>query len=99
MKGIINSKQLNPSLKANNIKDARYGNGQYLSDIPPSSTTPSKLALKFINVPNKYKYTNYVEIDVTGLNVTKGREGVYVILNDSVLDLTDRIVSYGKVGN
>ena len=53
---------------------------------------------KFINVPNKYKYTNYVEIDVSGLDVVKGRDGVFVIPNEVPLDLTNRIISYGKVG-
>lgn len=60
--------------------------------------TPISLAKKFINVPNKYKYTYYVEIDVTDLDVIEGREGVFVILNDSPLDLTDRIVGTGVVG-
>ena len=86
--GITESNQLNPSLKANNPKDARYGNGQYLSDINPESTTPTKLAKKFINVPNKYKYTHYIEIDVSDLNVIQGRDGVYVIPNEEALDLT-----------
>ncbi|EXU74362.1 hypothetical protein BG55_17225 [Erwinia mallotivora] len=31
--GILTSKKLNPSLKANNPKNARYGDGQYLSDV------------------------------------------------------------------
>lgn len=39
--GITESNQLNPSLKANNPNDARYGNGQYLSDIEPQTTTPA----------------------------------------------------------
>ncbi|MGB8454936.1 MAG: HYD1 signature containing ADP-ribosyltransferase family protein, partial [Anaerocolumna sp.] len=98
MNEIIESNQLNPSLKANNSKDARYGNGQYLSDMTPDSKTPSQLAKKFINVPNKYKYTNYVEIDVSGLNLINGRDGVFVIPNELPLDLTGRIVSSGKVG-
>jgi hypothetical protein len=45
-----------------------------------------------------YKYTNYVEIDVGGLNVIKGREGVFVVPSEMPLDLTGRIVSSGKVG-
>ncbi len=98
MNGIIESNQLNPSLKANNPKDARYGNGQYLSDIAPDSKTPSQLAKQFVNIPNKYKYTNYVEIDVSGLNLINGREGIFVIPNELPLDLTGRIVSSGKVG-
>lgn len=98
MNGIVESNQLNPSLKANNPKDARYGNEQYLSDIKPDTVTPGQLGKKFINVPNKYKYTDYVEIDVTDLNVVQGRDGVFVIPNETPLDLTNRIVSIGKVG-
>jgi len=69
-----------------------------LSDIKPDTQTPVSLAKKFINVPNKYKYTHYVEIDVRDLNVIKGRDGVFVIPNDSPLDLTNRIVDTGVVG-
>ena len=98
MNGIIESKKLNPSLKANNPKDARHGDGQYLSDIQPNTQTPISLAKKFIRYPNKYKYTHYVEIDVTDLDVIQGREGVFVILNESPLDLTNRIISTGPVG-
>ena len=98
MLGIVESKKLNPSLKANNPKDARYGAGQYLSDIKPDTQTPVSLAKKFINVPNKYKYTHYVEIDVTDLDVIQSREGVFVIPNSSPLDLSDRIVNTGRVG-
>lgn len=50
--------------------------------------TPGQLGKKFINVPNKYKYTNFVEIDVTDLNVVQGRDGVFVIPNETPLDLT-----------
>ena len=39
-----------------------------------------------------------VEIDVTGLDVTFGRDNVFVILNQKPLDLTGRIVSYGRAG-
>ena len=79
MEGIISSQKLNPSLKANNPKDARYGNGQYLSNIKPNEYSPAGLAQKLIKVPNKYKYTHYVEIDITDLEVVKGREGIFVI--------------------
>jgi len=96
LKGILNSKKLNPSLKANNPKDVRYGEGQYLSDIVPGTKTGGQLSRCFIGQPfqgNKFK--NYVEIDVTGLTVQKGREGVFVIPNDKSLDLTGRIVNHG----
>ncbi|MBE5885165.1 MAG: hypothetical protein E7284_02040 [Lachnospiraceae bacterium] len=97
MNGILQSNQLNPSLRANNPNDARYGDGQYLSDIKPNTQTPVGLAKIFINVPNKYKYTHYVEIDVTDLNVVQGREGVFIIPNSSPLNLSNRIVSTGPV--
>lgn len=32
LNGILESNELRPSLKANNPKDARYGDGQYLSE-------------------------------------------------------------------
>ncbi len=98
LNGIVDSNKLYPSLKANNVKDARYGNGQYLTDITPKSTTPTKLAKKLINVPNKYKFTHYIEIDVSGLNIVKGRTGVYVVLNEEALDLVGRIISTGMLG-
>ena len=34
-KGILQSKNIRPSLKVNNPKDARFGEGQYVSDIQP----------------------------------------------------------------
>jgi hypothetical protein len=98
MKGIVESNKLNPSLKQNNPFDARYGNGQYLSDITPGTKTSGQLSRNFINNPfQSSKYTNYVEIDVTDLTVIKGREGVYLIPNEKSLDLTNRIMSYGEV--
>lgn len=94
--GILSSKKLNPSLKANNPKDARFGDGQYVSGIAPGTMTCAQLSRCSIGQPfqgNKFK--NYVEIDVTGLNVQKGRNGVFVILNDKPLDLVNRILSSG----
>ena len=94
--GILSSKKLNPSLKANNPKDARFGDGQYLSDIAPGTKTCAQLSRCFIGQPfqgNKFK--NYVEIDVTDLNVVKGRDGVFVLPNDKPLDLTNRILGSG----
>lgn len=44
MNDIVDSQKLNLSLKANNPKDARYGNGQYLSDIKPDTHTSAQLA-------------------------------------------------------
>lgn len=74
--------------------------GQYLSDIVPGTKTPAQLSRKFINNPFQgNKYSHYVEIDVIDLDVTFGRDNVFVILNQESLELTNRIVSFGKVGD
>ena len=96
LEGILNSNKLNPSLKANNPKDARYGNGQYLSDISPGTMANAQLSRRFIANPfqgNKFK--NYVAIDVTGLKVIKGRSGVFVIPNEKAIGIGGRIRSVG----
>ena len=96
--GILDSEALNPSLKALNPKDARYGNGQYLSDIVPGTKTPAQLSREFLGIPFQgSRFTHYVEIDVSGLNVVEGRAGVFVIPNEGPLDLGGRIVGSGLV--
>jgi RHS repeat-associated protein len=97
MNAIVESNSLNPSLKEVNPRDARYGNGQYLSDLKPGTKTPAQLGHEFINVPNKHKFTHFVAIDVSGLDVVKGRDGVFVIKGEHPLDLNGRIVGAGKV--
>jgi len=95
-KGILDSGQLNPSLKSVNPSDARYGNGQYLSDIAPGTKTGAQLSRSFINNPFQgARFTNYVEINTSGLNVVQGRAGVFVVPGETPLDLTGRIVSWG----
>ena len=95
--GILDTGTLNPSLKANNSKDARYGNGQYFTDIAPGSKSNGQLSREFYATPWKYKQTShYLEIDTNGLNVIKGREGVYLVPNESSLDITNRVVNYGE---
>ena len=99
MKGITESQTLLPSLKSANPKDARYGDGQYLSDIVPGTKSCAQLSRCFLGQPFQgNRFTNYVEIDVSGLNVIKGRDGVFVIPNQGQLDLSGRIVSTGANG-
>ena len=45
------------------------------------------------------KFTPYLEINPDGLNVIKGRSGVYVVPNEGPLDLNNRIISSGKVSD
>ncbi|MGN5380523.1 HYD1 signature containing ADP-ribosyltransferase family protein [Streptomyces lasalocidi] len=93
---IVEGQEMYPSLKANNPKDARYGDGQYFTDIAPGTKTQGQLSAAFLRVPwAGQKFTHYIEIDVTGLDVVEGRPGVFVVPNSGNLDLTGRIVSYG----
>lgn len=97
--GILESAEMWPSIKANNPKDARFGDGQYMSDIQPGTKTPGQLSHAFVRVPwAGHKFSHFFEIDVRGLEIMRSveRPDVYVYLNDGPLDLTGRIVSHGK---
>jgi len=97
VKGIVESEKLFPSLKQLNPKDARYGNGQYLSDIAPGTKSAAQLSREFLGMPFQgSRFTHYVEIDVRGLNVVQGRPGGYVVPNEGELNLINRIMSSGK---
>jgi hypothetical protein len=77
---ILQSRQLLPSLRANNPKDARYGDGQYVSDIVPGTKRPGQLSRIFYGIPFGWRrFTHYVKINVDGLAVVYGRSGVFVI--------------------
>jgi hypothetical protein len=96
--GILESKTLNPSLKALNPSDARYGNGQYMSDILPGTKSPAQLSREFLGMPFQgSRFTHWVEVDVSGLNVVEGRPGVFVVPNEGALDLAGRIRSAGAL--
>ena len=98
LNGILSEGRLNPSLKATNPNDVRYGNGQYLSDIPPGTMTPDELSISFLRVPwQGRRFTHYLEIDPGGLNVLRGRPGVYVIPNEAPLNLSGRVIGSGRV--
>jgi RHS repeat-associated protein len=95
--GILDSQRLNPSLKNLNPNDARYGNGQYLSDIVPGTYSNASLSSRFLRNPFQgARFSHYVEVDVTGLDVVEGRSGVFVIPNEEPLDLVGRILGWGK---
>ena len=94
--GILKTKQIWPSLKANNTKDARYGEGQYVSDIVPGSKRPGQLSMIFLRIPWAGKrFTHFVGINVRGLEVIYGRPNVFLIKNASPLHVSGRLVSQG----
>ncbi|MDH6291872.1 HYD1 signature containing ADP-ribosyltransferase family protein [Rhodococcus opacus] len=97
LNAILETGQLNPSLKALNPKDARYGNGAYLSDIIPGTASPGSLSQSFLRRPYwGRRFSHYVEIDVIGLEVVRGREGVFLVPNEGPLNIADRIRSFGE---
>jgi len=90
-----------PSTKAKNPKDARYGNGQYFTDIKPGEKSNAQLSKSFINTPYQgQKFSHHVGVNVDGLHVKKPadpkRKNVYVVPNENDLDLKERITSSGK---
>jgi hypothetical protein len=95
---IVAARKLRPSLQAVNPKDARYGDGQYLSDVVPGTRTPGQLAYQFLHDPRGWRrFTHFVEIDVMGLTIIQGRPGVFVVPNNQDLDVAGRIVNHGRV--
>jgi RHS repeat-associated protein len=99
VQGIQDSHELWASTKEHNPKDARYGDGQYLSDIAPGTKTNGQLSAAFLHVPwAGRKFTHFVEIDVTGLDVyqVKDRPNVFYIPGDKPLNLAGRIVRTGR---
>ena len=95
--GISTSKVIRPSLRANNPKDARYGDGQYLSDIPPGTKTIGQLSMLFFGIPwGGKRFTHFFSLDVTKLEVTFGRKHVYVVKNSGNLTISDRVIQHGR---
>lgn len=94
--GILKTKSIRPSLRADNPKDARYGNGQYVSDILPGTRRPGQLSLLFLNMPWAGKrFTHFVAIDIRGLEIVSGRAHVFLIVNEKPLDISKRLVNSG----
>lgn len=94
---ILQTQSLWASTTAGNPRDVRYGNGQYLTDIPPATHTAAQLSRALFGHPFLgRRCTHFLEIDVTGLNVQSGRVGVFVIPNDQPLDLAGRIIRSGE---
>jgi hypothetical protein len=96
LNGIRVSDVLLPSLREANPQDARYGDGQYLSDVPPGSMSLAQLSRRLVGVPwQGRRFTHYVELDVTGLALVECRSCVILIPGREPLQLDGRIVSWG----
>ncbi len=94
--GIISSGEMYPSLRANNPKDARFGDGQYFTDILPHTKTSAQLARIFLGVPwGAARFSHFLQLDLTGLNVQLGRQHVYVVQNSGNLSVSGRVLDHG----
>jgi hypothetical protein len=96
LRGILESRVLLPSLRDVNPRDARYGDGQYLSDVRPGSMPPSRLSRCLVGLPWQWRrFTHYVEVDVAGLDLVLCRSNVYLIPGREPLPLEGRTVCWG----
>ncbi|MGI9920181.1 HYD1 signature containing ADP-ribosyltransferase family protein [Vibrio owensii] len=97
LEGIIASKQIFASTKAKRAKDARYGNGQYLTDIKPNTYSPEKLSMKLFGGPHSFKRCeHFISIDVTALEVDSPVKYIFVVPNEDPLDISDIINASGE---
>ena len=68
--GILGSMSILPSLKALRPNDARYGDGQYFTDIAPGTMNPQELSqVLFANRNQSNRAEYYFAVDVTGLSI------------------------------
>ncbi|QKG83135.1 hypothetical protein GXN76_00775 [Kroppenstedtia pulmonis] len=72
--GILSLQKLNPSLKEGGRRgDARYGDGVYVTDIKPGEKL-EELSRELVNNPRQgHRFTHYIEIDVTNLEIKRGK--------------------------
>jgi hypothetical protein len=96
LQGILSSGLLWSSKSTTSPRDVRYGNGQYLTDIVPGTMTAAQVSRALLGHPfSAVRFSHFLEIDITGLHVIKGRRHVLVIPNENALDVTGRVVRYG----
>lgn len=94
--GILASGSINPSKKILRPRDARHGDGVYLTDIYPNTISKEDLCYKLYNNENQLRNVEYyIGIDVTDLAIKLGKEHIYVYLTDNPLVITDRLVDAG----
>lgn len=93
---IMKSKVLNPSFGA---KNARFGSGQYFTDIAPGVFTKGQTSYRLYGVPwNGSKLTHYIKIETSGLNVINNKPFNFLSPSTSPLNLKGRILGGGATG-
>jgi hypothetical protein len=91
---IIESNVLNASI---GTKNARYGTGQYFTDIAPSTMTMGQTSYRLYGVPwNSSRLSHFVKIETSGLNVVKNKPFNFLNPTTTPLNLNGRILGGGK---
>lgn len=91
---IMDSGELFPSIGA---KNARYGSGQYFTDLVSSDYTSGQISRRLFGVPwNSSKLSYFIDVDLSGLHFVKNGPGNYLVPNTSNLPLNGRIIDHGK---
>ena len=90
---IMKTKELKPSV---GFKHARYGNGQYFTDLEPANFTMGQVSRKLYGIPwvrNKLQY--FIKIDATGLNIIQNIPHNFLLPGNNSLNLQNRIIDSG----
>ena len=92
-KAIMGTGELIPSIGA---KNARYGSGQYLTDLMSEGLSSGQVSRRLFGVPwNGSKVTHFIDINVGGLNTIKNAPFNYLVPGTNSLPLGGRIVNHG----
>ena len=90
---IMQSETLNPSI---GLKNARYGEGQYLTNLEAKDYTAGQISRRLYGVPwNTAKVEYFIKIDVSGLNVIQNNSYNFLISGKNPLNLQGRIIESG----
>ena len=93
---IMESKVLNPSI---GMKNARFGNGQYFTDIAPGMFTKGQTSYRLYGVPwNGRRLTHYIEVETSGLNIINNKPFNFLNPSTAPLNLNGRILGGGATG-
>ena len=93
---IMKSKVLNPSI---GVKNARFGSGQYFTDIVPGTFTKGQTSYRLYGVPwNGSRLTHYIKIETSGLNIINNKPFNFLNPSSTPLNLNGRILGGGATG-
>jgi hypothetical protein len=91
---IMKSKFLNPSVGA---KNARFGSGQYFTDIAPGVLARGQTSYRLYGVPwNNARLTHFIKIETSGLNIIKNKPFNFLNPSSVPLKLNGRILGGGQ---